>query len=85
MLNILVVEDHALVREGLTRILRQVSDEEVTLHEAGNVDEALAVLESQAEVDLVTLDLALPGVDGLARRPAQALPDGSLRRRLGLR
>ncbi|HEY5762395.1 MAG TPA: response regulator transcription factor [Rhodocyclaceae bacterium] len=71
MLNILVVEDHALVREGLTRILRQVSDEEVTLHEAGNVDEALAILDSQADVDLVTLDLALPGVDGLTWLAAQ--------------
>lgn len=65
MLNILIVEDHALVREGLTRIMRQVSEEPMTLHEAGSVDEAQSVLEAQPDIDLVTLDLALPGVDGL--------------------
>lgn len=72
MLNILVVEDHALVRDGLTRILRQLSDdEEIALHEAGNVEEALAGLERQPDMDLVTLDLALPGVDGLTWLAAQ--------------
>jgi DNA-binding NarL/FixJ family response regulator len=71
MLNILVVEDHALVREGLTRILGQVADEGVTLHEAGDVDAALSVLDAHPEIDLVTLDLALPGVDGLTWLAAQ--------------
>lgn len=71
MLHILVVEDHALVREGLTRILKQVSDEAISLHEAGDVDTALAVLEAQPDMDLVTLDLALPGIDGLTWLSAQ--------------
>ena len=70
MLKILVVEDHALVREGIVRILKQL-DEPVTLFEAANGDEALAVLQREPDLDLVTLDLALPGMDGVTWLTAQ--------------
>ena len=78
MLNILLVEDHALVREGLSQILRQL-DGEVRIHEAENGDSAVRLLEMVDDIDLVLLDLALPGVDGLTwlatqRKRYPALP-----------
>lgn len=70
MLNILLVEDHALVREGLSQILRQL-DEQVHIQEAADGDAAVRLLEAAADLDLVLLDLALPGVDGLTWLTAQ--------------
>lgn len=64
-MKFLIVEDHALVREGLGRVLRQL-DVSVGVVEAASADQALAVLESDDEFDLVLLDLALPGMDGFA-------------------
>ena len=65
MLSLLVVEDHALVREGLVQTLRQL-DTSVTVHEAADSDAANAMLDSGLLVDLMVLDLGLPGVDGLS-------------------
>lgn len=63
MLKFLIVEDHALVREGLVRILHQL-DGEVSAVEAASGDQALAALANDEDFDLVLLDLALPGMDG---------------------
>jgi len=65
MLKLLVVEDHALVREGLARLLGQL-EEGVEVFESADFESALNVLEEQGEFDLVLLDLALPGIDGFA-------------------
>ncbi|NJD24385.1 MAG: response regulator transcription factor [Betaproteobacteria bacterium] len=63
MLRILVVEDHALVREGMVRLLAQ-SDPEFRISECADFESALQLLESETDFDLVLLDLALPGIDG---------------------
>lgn len=78
MLRLLVVEDHELVREGLARLLRQL-EEDVAVAEASNFEQALDILDDDPDVDLVLLDLALPGIDGFAglnilRRRYPALP-----------
>nr|MBL8409896.1 response regulator transcription factor [Dechloromonas sp.] len=78
MLKLLVVEDHALVREGLVRLLGQI-EEGATLFEAADFESALTLLDGDQEVDLVLLDLALPGIDGFAgldilRRRYPAMP-----------
>lgn len=65
MLKILVVEDHALVREGLVQTLRQLKDG-VRVSEAGDCRSACDLLEQDGAFDLVLLDLGLPDVDGLA-------------------
>lgn len=65
MLKLLVVEDHALVREGLARLLRQL-DDTVEVTETADFEAALGVLDNERDFDLVLLDLALPGVDGFA-------------------
>jgi DNA-binding NarL/FixJ family response regulator len=78
MLKLLVVEDHALVREGLVRLLAQVEGETAVL-EARDFETVLAAIDAGADVDLVLLDLALPGIDGFAgldilRRRYPAMP-----------
>lgn len=78
MLKLLVVEDHALVREGLVRLLGQVEDDAIVF-ESADFESALAQLDNEGDVDLVMLDLALPGIDGFAgldilRRRYPAMP-----------
>lgn len=78
MLKLLVVEDHALVREGLVGLLSQV-EEGVHVFESADFESALSVLDSEGDFDLVLLDLALPGIDGFAgldilRRRYPAMP-----------
>lgn len=78
MLQLLVVEDHALVREGLVRLLAQIEDQ-TKVFEAADFESALTVLDNEGEFDLVLLDLALPGIDGFAgldilRRRYPAMP-----------
>ena len=78
MLKLLVVEDHALVREGLVRLLGQM-ERGVEVLEAPDFESALNVLDNEGEFDLVLLDLALPGIDGFAgldilRRRYPAMP-----------
>ncbi len=60
--NILVVEDNENARRLLDTILRSAGYE-VTL--APDAEEGLRILESDAPVDLVLLDLFLPGADGM--------------------
>ena len=63
MIKILIADDHAIVREGLKQILAETTD----LVVAGEVANGHEVLESirKEEWDLVLLDLAMPGRDGL--------------------
>ena len=65
MLKLLVVEDHALVREGLARLLGQL-EEGVAVDEAADFESALSRLEGGEDYDLIFLDLALPGIDGFS-------------------
>lgn len=65
MLKLLVVEDHALVREGLVQTLRQLENDVETLAVADS-DGASALLEQGHIFDLILLDLGLPGVDGFS-------------------
>ncbi len=64
MLKLLVIEDHALVREGRVQTLRQL-DAQVTVMEAADCESGCAILSDADDFDLVMLDLALPGIDGL--------------------
>jgi DNA-binding NarL/FixJ family response regulator len=78
MVTLLVVEDHALVREGLLHTLRQL-DEGVSVFGAADCADATALLKQGQVFDLMVLDLALPGIDGLSylrtlRRRYPAMP-----------
>lgn len=65
MAKIIVVEDHALVREGLIQILRQV-DEGIEVFAVADCVGANALLEQESGFDLMLLDLGLPGPDGFS-------------------
>jgi two-component system, NarL family, nitrate/nitrite response regulator NarL len=70
-INILLVDDHALFRESVARLLTSEPGFEVAAH-CNSIDEALAVL-LKAHVDIVLLDFDLGQRDGgefmrLARR-----------------
>jgi len=65
LLRLLVVEDHALVREGLLQTLHKLSPR-LKLFEAEDAEGALHVVEKEKEFDLVLLDLMLPGMNGMA-------------------
>lgn len=61
-MNILIVDDHAIVRAGLRRLLRGLFDGEVL--EAATGREALALARGRS-LDLVLLDMNLPELGGL--------------------
>jgi two-component system chemotaxis response regulator CheY len=62
--DILVVDDSAAIRKILTRVLRQTGMAIQTIHEAGDGQDALAVM-AQHRVDLVLSDINMPKMDGL--------------------
>ncbi|MBP2181631.1 response regulator [Amycolatopsis magusensis] len=64
MVRVVVVDDHALVREGLAMVLAAQPGIAVAAQCAGGA-ELLAFLASGEPVDVVLLDLYLPGMDGL--------------------
>lgn len=59
----LIVDDHAAVRRALCDRI-QASFGQFRLREAGTVDEALKIVETE-KVDLVLMDFRLPGKDGV--------------------
>lgn len=61
--RILLIDDHAVVREGFIRILCDAF-EDLETGQAGNAPEALQLLRS-ASWDLVVLDISLPRRSGL--------------------
>ncbi|MBC7376997.1 MAG: response regulator transcription factor [Burkholderiaceae bacterium] len=63
-LKILLVEDHYLVREGLKLAIMQM-DRQSTVLEAESVAEAAEFYLVNPDIDLVLLDLGLPGTTGM--------------------
>ncbi len=78
-MRILLCDDHALFRDGLELVLEQLG-EPVELTGVGDAEAALAeVRAGEDDLDLVLLDLGLPGMDGFAalerlRRDHPAVP-----------
>jgi DNA-binding NarL/FixJ family response regulator len=65
VMKILIVDDHALFREGLCYVINGL-DEHVTILEASDFDQAMQHVAANADLDLVLLDLFIPGKDGFA-------------------
>ncbi|HEX5887822.1 MAG TPA: response regulator transcription factor [Pyrinomonadaceae bacterium] len=62
MTNVLIVDDHPIVRRGLKQVLQDEPDFSVL--EAGDAREALHEIKAQP-VDLVIADIDLPGMNGI--------------------
>ena len=63
-MKILVVDDHALVREGLHQVLKGL-DESVDVLQAGNCMQGFALAQLHVDIDLVLLDYHLPDMNGM--------------------
>ena len=63
-MKILIVDDHALVREGLRQVLKGL-DESVEVLDAPHCARAFALADAHTDLDLVLLDYHLPDMDGL--------------------
>jgi DNA-binding NarL/FixJ family response regulator len=68
-LKVLIADDHALFRDGLRQLLDGISPE-LAIVESRDLDETLDAVVADPELDLLLLDLCMPGMAGV----------GSLRR-----
>jgi two-component system invasion response regulator UvrY len=78
LIKVLLVDDHAVVREGYRRLLER----DARIRVVGEASDAVQACESAltADPDVIVMDIALPGVSGieamrriLARRPRQCV------------
>ncbi len=63
MIRVVIADDHAVVRAGLTALLATQTDVEV-VGEASDGEEALRMVDA-LRPDVVVMDLTMPGVDGI--------------------
>lgn len=63
-IRVLVVDDHTIVREGIRALLARRKDIEI-VGEAADGQQALAQV-AATDPDVVLMDIAMPGMDGLA-------------------
>lgn len=62
-IEILIVDDHPIVREGFKQVISETNDMTVA-DEASNGQEALSLVRKR-EYDLIMLDISMPGRSGL--------------------
>jgi two-component system invasion response regulator UvrY len=62
LIKVLIVDDHALVRMGIRRLLEDMSDVEVVA-DAESGEQALLLVRTHSP-DVVLLDMKMPGIDG---------------------
>lgn len=62
MIKLFIIDDHAIVREGMKQIISDVSDLKV-VQEASNGDEALHIIatDKNKNWDVILLDISMPG------------------------
>ena len=64
-MNILLVDDHALIRDALRGVIKELV-EEASVLEASDGRHAMQLIQEHADLHLVLLDLNLPDRDGFA-------------------
>ncbi|OQX80005.1 MAG: hypothetical protein B6D61_02650 [Bacteroidetes bacterium 4484_249] len=64
MIKVLIADDHQILIEGLKATLLDIDDITVVA-EANDGYQVLKILESQAEVDVILMDINMPKLDGL--------------------
>jgi DNA-binding NarL/FixJ family response regulator len=64
-MNILLADDHDLVRDGIMSFLKTAAPD-ITVSQAKDFAESLAIVDSDTNIDLTILDLNMPGMNGLS-------------------
>ena len=64
-MKILIIDDHALIREALHTVLKQLKRETV-IFEASNSSQAMHIVEEHPDLSLILLDIGLPDRDGFS-------------------
>jgi DNA-binding NarL/FixJ family response regulator len=64
-MKILLVDDHVLFREGIALLLRSLVADD-SLYQAGTCEEALALVAKDPGIELVLMDINLPGTSGIS-------------------
>jgi DNA-binding SARP family transcriptional activator/ActR/RegA family two-component response regulator len=64
-MKILIIDDHALIREALHTVLKQLKHETV-IFEASNSRQAMRIVEEHPDLNLILLDITLPDRDGFS-------------------
>ena len=62
--RVLIIDDHALFRDGMRYVLHQLADK-VEVLDTGDVDEAFRLADANPDLDLVLMDLHMPGSYGV--------------------
>ena len=62
--KILLIDDHALFRDGLLLVLEGL-ETNIEPFETGSYESAIEIIQSQPDLDMVLLDLGLPGISYL--------------------
>lgn len=78
MIRVLVVDDHDLVRTGITRMLADIDGLQVVGE--GDSGESALKLARELKPDVVLMDVKMPGIGGLeaTRKLLRSHPDISL-------
>src|SRR5205809_6068556 len=63
--HLVIADDHPLLRASLRQAVATVVAS-ATIDEAGSFDELTALLERDSDVDLILLDLTMPGISGFS-------------------
>lgn len=64
MVEVVIADDHSLIREGLKKLISTESSDIKVVHEASNANELMAILNRQLP-DIILLDITMPGKSGL--------------------
>src|SRR3972149_1643589 len=64
MINILIADDHAMVRKGIQKIMETTNNMRI-VGEAGNGCELMERLSIMKNVNILLLDISMPGISGI--------------------
>lgn len=78
-LQILLADDHALVRDGMKHFLNELGDD-VRIDEAESLDRALTLASGENSYDIVILDYTMPGMNGTSgiKKMADVISKGKI-------
>jgi two-component system, NarL family, nitrate/nitrite response regulator NarL len=65
MSRLLIIDDHPLIREGMIAAISRLLPG-VEVFGAGSAEDGLSMLDIDPDIDLVLIDIGLPGIDGFA-------------------